>query len=436
MRNKLIVALIIAAMFLGGVLWFFCDRMFPARLLFWLPRSSQSVSPGIARFLQEETESYEVSSEEIEDDLSILFAGDISFGENYQKKSLFESRGYDYFLKELSPLLNRSDMVIANLETPLTDLTRSPFSGWKKYIHWGDVHKVPEVLKGHNIRFVSLANNHSMDYGMEGLQQTLVALKKEGIAWFGAGMSASKAAKPLRFHSVVNGRPFHLIVVSGFEYRRWYDLLYRFYARGKSGGVNRWTRKDAAKQIREIRKSDDQAFIVAFPHWGDNYSFKNKDQTKLAHALIEAGCDLAIGHGAHILQEIEQYKGKWILYSLGNFVFNSPGRYQKKQVDPFSLAVSLNVTDESGSLALILRLYPIFSDNRISNYQPRFVTDGELGRVRDIILQHSPDSENLGKELGIGKDEIGPFLTLAIEGGSARSDSNMSGSGGEYDKQF
>jgi len=427
MRNKLIVVLIIAAMFLGGVLWFFCDRMFPARLLFWLPRQSQSVSPDIARFLQEETENYEMSWEEIGSDLNILFAGDTSFGENYKKKNFFESRGYDYFLKELSPLLNQSDVVIANLETPLTDLTRSPFSGWKKYIHWGDVHKVPEVLKDHNIRFVSLANNHSMDYGVEGLQQTLVALKKEGIAWFGAGMNASEAAKPLRLHSVINEHPFHLTVVSGFDYERWYDLLYRFYARGKRGGVNRWTRKDAAKQIREIRKTDAHAFIVAFPHWEDNYSFRNKAQTKLAHTLIEAGCDLVIGHGAHILQEIEQYKGKWILYSLGNFVFNSPGRYQKEHVDPFSLVASLDVTDKSGSLALMLRLYPIFSDNRISNYQPHFVTDGELDRVRDIILQHSPDPERLGKELGMEKDEIGPFLTLAIGGVSVRSDSNMNG---------
>ncbi len=423
MRNKLIVVLIIAAVFLEGILWFFCDKMFPARLLFWLPRPSQSVSPDIAEFLQEETESYEVSSEKIEGGLSILFAGDTSFGENYQKKDFFESREYDYFLKELTPLLNRSDIVIANLETPLTDLVKSPLSGRKKYIHWGDVNKVPEVLKDHDIRFVSLANNHSLDYGVEGLLQTLVALKKEGIAWFGAGMSASEASRPLRLHSVVNGHPFHLIVVSGFEYRRRYDLLYRFYASGKSGGVNRWTRRDAAKQVREIRKSDDHAFIVAFPHWGDNYSFRNKEQTKLAHTLIEAGCDLVIGHGAHILQEVEQYKGKWILYSLGNFVFNSPGRYQSERVEPFSLAASLDVTDKSGSLAFMLRLYPIFSDNLISNYQPRFATDGELDRVRDIILQHSPDPENLSKQIDIRKDEIGPFLTLAI--GSVRSDSNV-----------
>jgi len=363
---------------------------------------------------QEDSEDYEVFPKKAGKGLSVLFVGDTSFGESYHKKSFFESKGYDHFLEKVDPLIQRSDLVIANLETPLTDLPKSPLFWKKKYTHWGDPRKAPTALKNHNIGFVSLANNHTMDYDVEGLLQTLQVLKESGIVSFGAGLNASQALKPLRRHLMLGDRSFHLVVASGFEYKRLYNYIYRFYAKEDRGGVNRWTRKDAAQQIRAIRQADRHAFIVAFPHWGRNYRFKTRGQTKLAHTLIEAGSDLVIGHGAHILQEIEFYRDKWILYSLGNFVFNSPGRYQKEHVDPFSLAVSLDAVDRDGQLSLILRIYPVFSDNRLTGYQPRLVTREELDRVRSILLQRSPDPVYLQKQLKAGKDEVGFFLALGI----------------------
>ncbi len=363
---------------------------------------------------QEGSEDYEVYPKEAGKGLSVLFVGDTSFGENYHKKSFFESRGYDYFLKKVDQLVQRSDLVIANLETQLTDLTKPPLSWMKRYIHRGDPRKTPNALKNHNIRFVSLANNHTLDYGVEGLSQTLQVLKENGIVPFGAGLNTSQALKPLRFNLMLEDRPLHLVIASGFEYKRLQNLVYHFYAKENHGGVNRWKRKDAAVQIRAIRQADRNAFIVAFPHWECNYRFKTRGQTKLAHTLIEAGSDLVIGHGAHMLQEVEFYRGKWILYSLGNFVFNSPGRYEKEHVDPFSLAASLDAVDRGGQLSLILRLYPIFSDNRLTDYQPRLVTREELDRVKSILLQRSPDPVYLQKQLKVGKDEVGFFLALGI----------------------
>ncbi|MFC1716723.1 CapA family protein [Candidatus Poribacteria bacterium] len=407
MRKRLTVILLAAVVFIAVALWF----------LSWFPGHSyqSSVPSDVAELAKGKPEDFEESSKEVREDLRILFVGDTSFGENYIRKSFIEYRGYDYFLEKVAPLSRGSDMVIANLETPLTDLDKSPLSWKKRYIHWGDVDKAPATLKNHNVRFVSLANNHTMDYGVEGLTQTMLALQKSGIAWFGAGLDGSQAAKPLRSSFMIGKHPFNLVVASGFDYEILYSSVYHFYANEDHGGVNRWERKDAVQQISRIRQSESDAFIVAFPHWECNYRFKTGEQMRLAHALIEAGSDLVIGHGAHMLQEIEYYRSKWILYGLGNFVFNSPGRYQKEGVDPFSLAASLDVVDKAERLTLTLRLYPIFSDNRITKYQPRLVTKEELNRVKSTLLMRSPDPEHLQRELMVGEDEFGLFLALDVD---------------------
>lgn len=383
----------------------------------WLPERPPEplIPPEIAMLIQGELGGQTESPGKIQDALRILFVGDTSFGENYHNDDFYESIGYNYSLRKVTKLLNSSDMVIANLETPLTDISKSPLDEKKQYIHWSDINKAPVSLRDHNIKYVSLANNHTMDYSAEGLLQTMITLQKNGIIWFGAGLNSLQAARPLHADFLVNEHPFNLVVASGFEYRTRYNWMYHFYAGENCSGVNRWKNRDAKHQIREIRQANQDAFIVAFPHWGDNYKFRSGKQTKLAHSLIEAGSDLVIGHGAHMLQEIEYYRGKWILYSLGNFILNSPGRYQKLGAAPFSLAASLDVVEKAGELGLALHIYPIFSDNRISNYQPRLVTKEELSEVEEIILQHSPDSDFLQEKLQTREDKIGFFFSLELE---------------------
>ncbi|MBW1742511.1 MAG: CapA family protein [Deltaproteobacteria bacterium] len=371
------------------MLWFLYGETLSTRLLSWLPSLSQR-------------------------SLHVLFVGDTSFGENYHDKSFFESRGYDFFLKELDPLLCQSDLVIANLETPLTNLDRSFLEGKKRFIHWGDIQKTPKTLQDHHIRFVSLANNHTLDYGIVGLLQTQEALNKNDIAWFGAGADELEASEPLRRSFTVEGYPFELIVVSGFAYGPRHDSLFHCYANGDVGGVKMWTIRRAADQLLRIRQADNNAFIVAFPHWGQDCQFKDDGQTKLAHTLIDAGADLVIGHGSHIFQEIEQYRGRWIIYSLGNFAFNFPGSCQKFNAHPFSLTASLEVTRQEESLVLALKLYPILSDNLICHYQPRLVTNEELSRIKDILIWRSLEPAFLQKHVRTGEDKVGGFLALEM----------------------
>jgi poly-gamma-glutamate capsule biosynthesis protein CapA/YwtB (metallophosphatase superfamily) len=276
-------------------------------------------------------------------------------------------------------------------------------AGKKSYLHWGDPSKTPKALKEHNVSVVSLANNHTLDYGMTGLRQSLKALEQQAIQWLGAGRDEVSAVQPLRFDYLLAGRPFRIVIAAGFEYHEKYDKAYNFYADGDKGGTNAWTLERATEQMRTIRHADPHAFVVAYPHFGKNYAWKTHKQTRLARALIDAGADLVIGHGAHMLQEIEQYRGHWIIYNLGNFVFNSPGRYQKKKIDPFSLVARLNVMEKQDAMTFSLRLYPIFSDNRITNYQPHFVTDQQFHRVQKLLLHHSINKRQLQNEMGGGR---------------------------------
>ena len=90
---------------------------------------------------------------------------------------------------------------------------------------------------------------------------------------------------------------------------------------------------------------------------------------------------MVIGHGSHMFQEIEKFKGKWIIYSLGNLVFNAPGRYQKKNIHPYSMVAMFDINEQGNNSVINLKLYPILSDNHETNYQPRFVNSKEIKTV-------------------------------------------------------
>ncbi len=352
----------------------------------------------------------------------ILFIGDTSFGENYQVrfkqragKNILEDRGYDYPLLNLKRILRQSDFVIANLEAPITDIIKSPLSDMAKgYLHWTDKRKAPKYLKKHNIKIVSLANNHTLDYGIEGLKQTLGVLRKNGMEWIGAGVNETEAGQPYLRQFAIGQQVFKLAVIAGFEYRKTYDHDFAFYANSKVGGVNALSVKNVSTQVRQLKETIPNVYVVVFPHWGQNYMWKSKRQWELAHQIIDAGADLILGHGAHMMQEIEKYNGRWILYGIGNFMFNSRGRYQKFNVTPFSLIAQLLLQEETGSLVKTMRLYPIFTDNRITNFKGRFLTKDEFEKAYKLLLEKSPQPVQFRKDIKVGKDDIGRFMEFSV----------------------
>ena len=112
-----------------------------------------------------------------------------------------------------------------------------------------------------------------------------------------------------------------------------------------------------------------------------------------------------------MLQEVEWRDGRWVVFSLGNFVFNSPGRYKTLAAPPFSFLAKLLAEPDHGRLALFLRLYPIVTDNKSTHYQTRFVTDSEYLQVRGLL---DARSANPGP-MRFGRDDTGCYVELQIQ---------------------
>ena len=333
------------------------------------------------------------------DRFEILFGGDTAFAKSYHdqyikhgRTHILAEKGYQYTIKNLIPIMDRADYVVLNLETGITDLRKSEFRD-KSWLHYEDPAVVPYLLKRYGVDAVSLANNHTLDFAEEGLMHTLQHLKKQDIAVFGAGLTARQAEAPHVKSFTTDGRIFRMAVIGSFEYRNNYDEQYRFYAGDNKPGSNMLTIPKTRQQIAQIKEKYPDAFIVVYPHWGNNYVWKNDQQTEIARALIDAGADLILGHGAHKVQEIKQYQGKWIVYSLGNFLFNTLGGYKRLNAEPYSMVAMLTLTKENHGFAIDLNLYPIFSDNRITDFQPYFLSKDQAKNFLKTMQEKSPELE-------------------------------------------
>jgi UDP-N-acetylmuramoyl-tripeptide--D-alanyl-D-alanine ligase/cyanophycin synthetase/poly-gamma-glutamate synthesis protein (capsule biosynthesis protein) len=320
------------------------------------------------------------------DTLNIFFLGDTYFGVSYQKfnDGIFvgDEYGYDYFFENVKDLLSRSDYTIINFEAPLCpdNNSKSP----KPYLHWCNVSNTLAYLTKYGVDAVSLGNNHAMDMGEDGLMQTMFNLNASGIKFFGAGLNKSQALEPLYRKFSSNGKDFEIAVISGFEFRRSYDTLYNFYADENKTGVNKLEIQGIAEKIREIKTSNPGIFVVFFPHWGKNYKQAMEYQTDMAHSIIDAGADLIIGQGSHTVQKIEKYKDRLIIYNIGNFICNAPGRYRTTGAKPYSLMAELVILEGGRKF---IRLHPVYVNNLETDYRVRFLDDEEFDECYKIINQ-------------------------------------------------
>ncbi len=345
----------------------------------------------------------------------LVFGGDTSFGESYAKspaqKALSEESRYRTSMNALLPFLRDARQVLVNLETPLARPGKTVVEG-KAYVHWADSGKTARALKAAGITAVSLANNHAMDLGREGLEETLEVLDRSGLARTGAGLDLYEAERPLAWEIQVGRRTVPVAVFSGFEYRQNYDEKFEFYAAKGVPGVNPLDPKRFEIAVHSLKSRIPGVFVIAFPHWGKNYAWKTPAQVRLAHALIDAGADLVLGHGAHQLQEIEVYRGRWIVYGLGNFLFHSPGRYDSKKAPPYSFVARLELGEKGEAPKKTLRLYPIQCDNAVTGFRTRPVNPREFTEMRTLLLQRMHGKSASG--IRAKKDALGFHLEIAL----------------------
>ncbi|RKN84925.1 CapA family protein [Paenibacillus ginsengarvi] len=239
--------------------------------------------------------------------VQLTFVGDVIFADNVA--TALKANGFDYPYRQVRSYLENADLTIANLETPITERGTKQI---KDYAYRSSPQALP-AFKEAGIDLVNLANNHILDYGTVGLLDTFDHLDKNGIRWFGAGHNASEAFKPV----IVEKKGIKIAflglskVVPTQEWKAGTD---------RPGVADTYALKVPLEAIRNAKKEADLVVVVA--HWGiEQQDQPEKYQREFAREYIDAGADLIVGGHPHVLQGFEQYKGKWIAYSLGNFIF-------------------------------------------------------------------------------------------------------------------
>jgi poly-gamma-glutamate capsule biosynthesis protein CapA/YwtB (metallophosphatase superfamily) len=241
--------------------------------------------------------------------VKLSFVGDVLLASKVE--DILKQKGYDYPYSNVSDYFSKSDYTIANLETPIT--TRGTVQS-KDYVYRSSPLALP-ALKASGIDLVNLANNHVMDYGTEGLLDTMTLLDQEGVKRMGAGKDLEEAYEP-----VIVEKQGIKIAFLGFS-RVVPEASWKA-APGHPGVAETYSYKLPVEAIQKAKEKADLVVVVA--HWGVERSDQpDKYQKELAHRYIDAGADLIVGGHPHVLQGFEEYKGKWIAYSLGNFIFTT-----------------------------------------------------------------------------------------------------------------
>ncbi len=229
----------------------------------------------------------------------ILFGGDMMF-DRYIRETI-ESRGDDYVLSCIKPLFQKADLVVANLEGPITQEPSKSLGsvvGSPNNFKFTFPVSVAPMLYESNIRLVNLGNNHIDNFGTEGVFSTLEELNKAGVEYFGDPISWTVAKKTIGNVRIA-------------------FVNYNEFIRPTIGS-------SASTTIAQIRAARESGYIpVVYTHWGAEYATTSSARLhSLAHQFIDMGAEIVIGSHPHVVAESEVYKGKHIYYSLGNLVFD------------------------------------------------------------------------------------------------------------------
>ena len=258
-----------------------------------------------------------IEAEEVtEYSFSLGFAGDICFADNYIPMQYLAEIGSEDISDGIDPayisLMNGMDLMWINNEFVYSDRGEAlPGKAWTFLSR-------PEnasYLKDLGVDIVGLANNHCYDYGEEAFLDTMATLEDEGIPYVGAGRNISEAASPVYLET--NGFRIAYVAASNAEY-----TIYTPEATEDAPGILWCYEYDRfLDSIREAAENAD--YVIALPHWGMEHTTElTQIQIDGAHMCIDAGADAVIGTHPHVLQGLEYYSGKPILYSLGNFWFD------------------------------------------------------------------------------------------------------------------
>jgi poly-gamma-glutamate synthesis protein (capsule biosynthesis protein) len=268
-------------------------------------------------------------------------------------------------------VLRKADLAIGNLEC---SVSRRGKPAHKRYTFRADPRTVAALAEA-GFDVITLANNHSADYGPAALSDTLAAAGDAGIAVVGAGEDADHARQPVIIES---GEPPAKIAVLGFSNMR---PAY-FYAGPDRPGTNPANRDAISETVSAARRQAD--IVIVLFHWGNERSpSPSPIERQLAHTAADAGADLVVGHHPHVLQGFERRGHTLIAYSLGNFLFPSRG--------PCKSTLMLRYTPKRDGSARVEAIPCV-----IDGFQPRLADTEERA---ECLRQLRTLSAALGAEL-------------------------------------
>lgn len=303
--------------------------------------------------------------DELQQKIVISLAGDCTLGTDesfsyvnsfpYQVKKQNEDWGY--FFAGVKDIFENDDLTLVNLETTFTTAKKKAkktfrFKGDPSYVN---------ILKEGSVEMVNIANNHIYDYLQKGFDDTIETLEQAGILYSGEGHIAFFETKG--------------ITIASLGYCGWSTSI-----------------KDQVKRdIEDVRAKAD--LVIASFHWGKERSnYPNEIQKELGRFAIDQGADLVAGHHPHVIQGIEKYQGRYIVYSLGNFCFG--GNRNPKDKDTFIFQNEFIFRDgqlkESQCKIIPCR---ISSVTHVNDYQPTVLEGEEAQRVMNRILKYSSSLE-------------------------------------------
>ena len=282
---------------------------------------------------------------------------DETFSYDTSLNAYYDSYGKDYFFQNVKSIFQEDDLTIANMEGTLTTLdTRE-----EKQFAFKAPPEYAQILSSGSVEAVNMANNHSHDYGEQSYTDTLSALDQENIVHFGYDETAVMDVKGIKVG-----------LVGIYELN---DHLGR--------------EQQVKDNIAKVKEEGAQLIIDIF-HWGnEKEEVPDSNQTTLGRLAIDEGADLVCGHHPHVLQGIETYKGKNIVYSLGNFCFG--GNSAPSDMDSMIFQQTFTIDSDGVQADNVTNIIPcsISSDYGYNNYQPTPAQGEEADRILQKIEERS-----------------------------------------------
>ncbi len=291
-----------------------------------------------------------------DNEIILNFAGDCTFAEHFES---FVGENTEYPFAKLR-WFSEADISMVNLENPIT----AHGSKVPKEFNFKMHPKYCRVLLSGGVDIVNIANNHTLDYGIQGMEDTIHYLDSVGVKHVGGGRNLAEAREPVILE--VKGKKIGFL---GYFGDGWYN------ATEKRAGTAPRRVDCVTEDVRRLRQEVD--FVVVNLHWGEERQhYPSEQQKQLGHKTIDAGADLVVGHHPHVLQGIERYGHGIIAYSLGNFIF---GGNSRREYDTAVLQVRIAQDHVTPTLVPI----------HVSSSQPYRLEGREGDRVIQEVKEYS-----------------------------------------------